>query len=710
MNKAVEILFLKAKNAEKQGNRAEAVRLYRNILDQFPANDRAQKALTQLLAQQQQQQQQQASDPSQDLPPPASGLKPGPLPKAIIDELAGLLQSRNAAAVIARVEALVPQYLDAAPLLEALGKAYLQMERAKPAANAFAQAISLQPDHAEAHFHLGTALLRQGKAKAALAVFRKTATLMPDYPGTYLNIANALKELGRPEEAVDALRQALAIKPDFMEALFNLANTLKSQGKLDEAIDTYRAAIALRPDFMQAHHNLGNACRDAKRMAEAAEAYHQTVRLAPEFGEGYQSLGNALLELGLQAEAVVALRKAVELRPGEASTLFCLGSALGQSGHFDEAISLFEKTLTIEPGRPDVYNNYATVLLEAGRTAEAGAAYAKVIALAPDHSDGQFNTGVVSLLQGDFATGLPLYEWRRTKTNPVVIRDFAMPLWLGKEPLAGKSILVHCEQGLGDTIQFIRYARLLHDQGARVAVSVQDVVLPLLSGFHPGITVIGTTVTGQFDYHVPLLSLPLALGTRLETVPATIPYLHADPARVDIWRDRIGSHGFRIGICWQGNPTLQNPRRAFGIEMLAGLGALPGVRLISLHKGQGLSQLADLPPGMRVESLGDDFDEPQPRGPGAFIDTAAVMTLCDLVVTLDTSVAHLAGALGVPVWVALKHAPDWRWLLDREDSPWYPSMRLFRQDSPGDWASIFARIEAAAAPLAALRLAERQSA
>lgn len=709
MNKAVELLFLKAKNAERQGNPGDAAGIYRQILGQFPGNDRAQKALAQLVSRQQQQQQ-QTSDAAPNPAPASSGLRPGPLPEAIVRELAGLLRARDAARVIARVEVLVPQYLDAAPLLEALGKAYLQLGRPRSAANAFTQAISLQPDHAEAHFHLGTALLKQGKADTALAVFRKTATLMPDHPGTYLNIANALKELGRTDETVAALRHALAIKPDFMEARFNLANSLKNQGHFDEAIESYRTAIALRPDFMQAHYNLGNAFRDAKQLAEAAEAYRQTVALAPEFGEGYQSLGNALLELGQQPEAVAALRQAVALRPGDASALFCLASALGQSGHFDEAIAGFRKALEIEPDRAEIYNNFATTLLEAGHIDEAAAAYAKVMERLPNHSDGQFNSGVVHLLKGDFATGLPLYEWRRTKTNPVIIRDFAMPLWLGKEPLSGKSILIHCEQGLGDTIQFIRYAPLLQAQGARVTVSVQDVVLPLLSGLHPGITVTGTAVSGQFDYHVPLLSLPLALGTRLDTIPAPIPYLHADPARAETWRERLGPEGFRIGVCWQGNPTLQNPRRAFGIEMLAGLGALPGVRLISLHKGQGLTQLADLPAGMRVEWPGSDFDEPRPLGPGAFIDTAAVMTLCDLVVTLDTSVAHLAGALGVPVWVALKHTPDWRWLLDREDSPWYPSMRLFRQDRPGDWASIFRRIETAAAPLAAARQADRQPA
>ena len=677
MNKAVEILFLKAKNAEKQGNPVGAANIYRQILGTFPGNARAQKALARIIAQQQQQQQQQACDPLPDTAPISAGLKLAPSPEAIVGELAGLLHAGDTATVIERAKALITQH----------------------------------PDHFEAHFHLGTALLQQGDAQNALKVFRKAATIAPHYAGTYMNIANALRELGRPEEAIAALRQAIAIKPDFVEVLFNLANMLRRQGNLDEAIGNYRAAIAIRPDFMQAYYNLGNACRDANRLAEAVDAYRQTVLLAPDFGEGYQSLGNGLQELGYLEEAVAALRKAVSLRPDAASTLFCLSSALGQSGHLEEAIAGFRKVLEKEPGRAEIYNNFGTALLEAGHTAEASAAYETVRAHWPDNADGQFNSGVVKMLQGDFENGLPLYEWRRSKTNPVSIRDFDMPLWLGQEPLSGKSILVHCEQGLGDTIQFMRYALLLHERGARVTVSVQDALLPLLRGFHPDIAVIDGTISGRFDYHVPMLSLPLAMGTRLDTIPAATPYLQADPARMETWRQRIGSQGFRIGICWHGNLTLQNPRRAFGIDELAGLGRLPGARLISLHKGQGLTQLSDLPAGMKVEWLGSGFDEPGADGTGGpFIDTAAVMTLCDLVVTLDTSVAHLAGALGVPVWVALKHTPDWRWLLHRDDSPWNPSMRLFRQDSPGDWRSVFARMEAAAAPLVARRHSDRQPA
>jgi hypothetical protein len=263
-------------------------------------------------------------------------------------------------------------------------------------------------------------------------------------------------------------------------------------------------------------------------------------------------------------------------------------------------------------------------------------------------------------------------------------------LWLGQEGLCGNTILLHAEQGLGDTLQFCRYAQMVSALGARVILECPRALAPLLKTL-PGVDILMAAGDGlpPFDFHCPLASLPLAFKTRLDCIPAPIPYLYLPPERIYQWGQVLGQEGLRIGVCWQGQPSLVDQGRSFPLKMLKPLSEIPGVRLISLHKGAGEGQLQDLLPGMTVQSLGPNLDED-----GAFLDTAAVMKHCHLVVTSDTAIAHLAGAMGVPVWVALKFVPDWRWMLHRSHSPWYPTMRLFRQSAPGDWGPVFAAMAA----------------
>lgn len=690
MTKALEILLLKAKTAEKRGNRDEAAQIYRHILAQIPDHARARKALAQL------------GDGAAR--PAAPGTAPADKAalQAELDQLSALLRANDAAAVVARAEALIARYPDAAVLHDLLGGACLQLGRFDAAARALSRVVQLNPNHGEAHFRLGLALLELRQPEQAVTALQHAAHVMPRNPHVLLNLASAFKQLDKSEETIAALRQALVIQPDFPEALFNLGNTLKALHRHDEAIANYEAVIALRPDFVMAINNMGNSHRECRRTDEAVAAYRKALEIKPDFIEIYYNLGNTLLDAGRIDEAIAEFRKATALRPDDATGLNSLGSALGQGNNASEAIDAFQRALALTPGHAEVHNNLATSLLDMGRIDEAIASYDRALEIRPDYADANFNRGLVHLTQGEFDAGWRLYEWRKQKTNPVGNRTYPAPLWLGEPSLEGRTILVTHEQGLGDTIQFIRFAPLLRARGARVIVSVQDALVPLLAGIYPDIELVGDRFDGAVDFYVPMLSLPLALGTRVDTIPADIPYLAASPARVARWREHLGSDGFKIGICWQGNPTPLHPGRSFPLEMFRGIAALPGVRLISLHKGEGESQIDSLDNGFRVETLGPDFD----GAGGAFMDTAAVMTLCDLVITLDTSVAHVAGALGVPVWVALKHMADWRWLLNREDTPWYPTMRLFRQDRAKDWPSAFARIEAALAPL----LAERQDA
>ncbi|MBV8403910.1 MAG: hypothetical protein JO203_06930, partial [Gammaproteobacteria bacterium] len=301
----------------------------------------------------------------------------------------------------------------------------------------------------------------------------------------------------------------------------------------------------------------------------------------------------------------------------------------------------------------------------------------------------RFNAGVLQLQLGRFEAGWSLYD---NRPSALATAGWPQAWWRG-EDLRDKTLFVHCEQGLGDAIQFCRYLLLAEARGARVVLSLDDRLRRLLRGLSPTIRFVGPGEKPEhFDFHCPLLSLPGAFATTLETIPGMTRYLSAEPERVAVWRQRLGTEGFRIGICWQGNPNnAQDVGRSPPLEMFAPLAAIPGVRLISLQKYHGLEQLAAGPAGMSIEQLGEEFDS----GPDAFIDTAAVMESLDLVISGDTAIVHLAGALGHPAWVALRHVPEWRWLLSGAYSPWYPTLRLFRQSHRGDWAGVFAAMRAA---------------
>ena len=321
------------------------------------------------------------------------------------------------------------------------------------------------------------------------------------------------------------------------------------------------------------------------------------------------------------------------------------------------------------------------------------ASYERAAVLRPTYADAHYNRALTALSLGDFAAGWAGYEYRWERdAAPTRKLAVSFPQWRG-EDLAGKRIIVFEEQGLGDVIQFARYVPLLAARGARVTLLARTVLHRLLRTLGGGIEITDRQPYGEhYDCQCALMSLPGVFGTTVETIPATVPYLRAEAALVAQWRERLGPHGFKIGISWQGNPSGKiDIGRSLPLCCFAPLASIPGVRLISLQKRHGLDQLQSLPPGMTVETLGEEFDE----GPDAFVDSAAIIENLDLVISSDTGIVHLAGALGRPVWVAIKHLPDWRWLLERPDSPWYPTMRLFRQTEPGDWAGVFDRVAVA---------------
>ena len=488
--------------------------------------------------------------------------------------------------------------------------------------------------------------------------FTKAGKLKPDFPAFQLNHGLLLQDLNRFEEALAKFDKAISLDNRYSEAYSNRGNVLIQMKQFEEALTACDRAIEIKRDNAKAHYNRGCALQNLDLFQTALASYDNAIILDPIYASAFNNRGYALERLLRFEDAIVSYNKAILIKPDYAEAFSNLGNALQQLKRFDEAIGSLHKAAFIDSASAETYHNLSYILL----------------------------------LLGNFEDGLAFYEWRKKTADPKGSRTFSKPLWTGVEDLFNKKILIHWEQGLGDTLQFCRYIRLLNERGAKVLFAPQKPLRRLLGTIDGACEIVDENDPSlEFDFHCPLLSLPLAFKTRFSDIPARETYLRAEPARVETWKAILGESGLKVGVCWQGSTGKVDAGRSFSLREFQSLSQIPGLRLISLHKGAGESQLADIPEGMSVETLGPAFDS----GPDAFLDTAAVMMCCDLVVTSDTAVAHLAGALGVKTWVVLKHVPDWRWFLDRSDSPWYPSMRLFRQHSHGDWSGVFRDIGAA---------------
>lgn len=571
-----------------------------------------------------------------------------------------------------------------------LGVALKSLGRLDDAVAAYRNAICNQPDYAEAHSNLGNVLRDLGRLDEAVASYGAALRIDSDYAAAHYNLGNALKDLGRLDEAVAAYRAAICIKRDYGEAHSNLGNVLRKLGRHVDAVAAYSAALRDQPDLAETHFNLGVVLRDLGRLADAVVAFRNAVRIKPDFAEAHSNLGVTLCDLGRFDDAVAAHSAAIRLKPDYAEAHYNLGNAVYGLGYLDDAVAAYNAALDRAPDFAAAHYNLGNALKDLGRVGDAVVAYSTALRIKPEDAEAHYNESLSRLLLGDFDVGWQKLEWRwQSAKQKNHRRRFLQPQWRGEE-IAGQVVLLHMEQGLGDSLQFCRYATLVAARGGRVALETPRSLLRLLSGL-AGVSsfVVAGDELPDFDYHCPLMSLPLALGTRIETIPAAMPYLAAEPARVAMWRDRIGPSGFCVGIVWQGSPGYEDDhKRSIPLARFAPLAQVPGVRLISLQKINGLDQLERLPAGMQVETLGAGFD----KGPDAFLDAAGVMMSLDLIVSVDTATAHLAGALGRPVWLPLATVPHWVWMLEREDTPWYPNTRLFRQREPGVWQEVFERI------------------
>ena len=548
--------------------------------------------------------------------------------------------------------------------------------------------LRAEPAFVVAWTNLGNALLAAGRADEAVAAHRRAIELEPGLAEAHCNLGNALHAQGHLDEAAAALRRAIELKPALAEAHNNLGNTLKSQGHFESAIAAYRRALATRPDYSDAWYNLGNTLLSERQPADAERAYARALSLAPNIPEALNNRGQALRELGRLDEAFEACTKAISLKPDYAGVHTNLGKILQALRRWDDAIGAHHRAISLQPGLVEAWANLGNALVALNRLDGASKAYQEALRLRPDSAETAYNACLVQLLQGDLPSVWEGYElrWRlrNLRQRPVQNR----PAWNGTEPLAGRSIVVFSEQGLGDTLQFARYIPLLADRGAIVHAVVQKSLKSLI-GTVRGAALVTTSEQPwpECDLHCPLLSLPRAFGTTLATIPATVPYIAARRDRKEAaaeWLASVASP--RVGVAWAGNPSHPNDRnRSVSIAALAPVLAASLPRWLSLQKELRPGELETLHAAGGVDLSGHLGD---------FEDTTGVLALLDLVITVDTSVAHLAGAMGIPTWILLPYAPDWRWLLDREDSPWYPTARLFRQTEPGSWDGALARVAA----------------
>ncbi|MBS0364471.1 MAG: tetratricopeptide repeat protein [Proteobacteria bacterium] len=621
-------------------------------------------------------------------------------------------------------------YRTRAAVLTALGR------RDEALANA-GQAVRLARQDAGAHADLGAALEAVGREGEALECFERATTLDPNLVAAHHNQAVLLARQGQHERALQSLDRALALQPHKAALHGNRGNALKALGRLPEAAESYSLALALEPGNPATLHNravvhalLGKhteALRDydalaaqgqesgadligrgaalvaLRRYDEALAPLERATKLLPGEAEAHIQCGMALLNVERNAEAVESFDRALALRPDVPEVLNNRGIALTVTGRLSEALSSFIRSSVLDGNTADTHTNLGIVLKSLGRPLEAATSFDRALALKPNDASARFALAFLYLSLGEFARGWPLYEARfdvPALGNPA--RRFNAPRWRGSEPLSGKTLLVHAEQGLGDVIQFCRYLPLLTAQGAVVVFEVMPSLEALLATLPGAIRIIGRGEPAPpIDYYCPLLSLPHALKTRFDTIPAPVPYLAAQPERIARWAQRLRAlPGMRVGIAWQGNLQVEKlvwaRGRSIPLAALEPLARLRGVSLVSLQKGPGLEQLRQVPFADRIVDLSSELDS----GADAFLDTAAVMAGLDLVVSSDTAIAHLAGALGRPVWTALNASPEWRWLLKCDDSPWYPTMRLFRQTTAGDWSGVVDEISAALQALA----------
>jgi len=550
---------------------------------------------------------------------------------------------------------------------------------------------------AAGHNNRGVALAEAGDSEGALACYDQALALDPDHAEAWSNRGNSLQLLGRTEAALESYDRAIALNPDYGAAYANRGFAYEKLDRMKLAIADYDRAIALLPHLVGVMINRGNALIGQQEPELALASFD--AALARDLSdtpavliEALNGRGAALNDLDRFDEARAMFDQVLQIEPLHIGALANIGAALHRMDRFEEAQAMHLRVVALNPNEAVAHYNLGTSRMELRQLWPALLSFTRAQELRPHYVEAHWNASLCRLTLGDFERGWPEYEWG-WPANQRGMRDYgqqprlSLESWVGAEPIEGITLLMHAEQGMGDTLQFCRYARLAHARGATVILEVQSPLVRLLARM-PEVSLVvemGADLP-PFDRRTPMLSTPLAFGTTIETVPAEVPYLVADPERTRVWRQRLDAFpGRKVGLVWSGDPRAHqkaahklDKRRSMRLEQMAALGAVSGVTFVSLQKGSPASQAAAPPAGMILLDWTEELDD--------FADTADLVAALDLVISVDTSVAHLAGGLGKPTWVLSRFDGCWRWMAERPDSPWYPGLRLFRQPTRGDWA------------------------
>ena len=542
--------------------------------------------------------------------------------------------------------------------------------------------LALDPGHPDASHLLGIIRRQNGDYRDAEKLIRQATRRDPSIAIYHVSLGDVFQAAGNLDNAIGSYENALELNPNLLEALCNMGNALRDGGDNHSAIGCYQRGLALNPESAELYNNLGLAYQFDNQDELAIEAFNKAILLKPDFFEACNNLANVYRDQHNIEEAITQYLDALALRPQDGAVNHNLGILFQMQQDFDRARVCYQKAITANPANAGAYNNLGKLFHDCNLLKEAISCYRKAIQIDPQHADAHFNLSLSLLAGGALAEGWPEYEWRfkRDKWKKIYPHRLKGPRWDGSL-FKGKSLLVHSEQGFGDVIQFVRYLPRVKALGGDIIFEVRPELHELLQDFS-GIDKLVTLsfdrpTPAAYDCHIPLMSLPGIFGTHCGNIPAAVPYLRANPEKIDLWKKRINGTAFKIGLVWAAKPTY-NHNKSCPLELLLPLLESGRAEFIGLQKGPAARQIDSLPVDM--DNPGEDFS--------SFADTAGAIECLDLVISVDTAVAHLAGAMGKPVWTLLPFSPDWRWLQDREDSPWYPGMKLFRQPQMGDWESV----------------------
>jgi tetratricopeptide (TPR) repeat protein len=563
-----------------------------------------------------------------------------------------------------------------------------QMRQTLAALESFDAALSINSSFAEAHCSRGDVLTELGRLDEALASYDTSISTNSEYAKAYLHRGNLQQQLRQLDAAEASYKRAIGLRPADADAHAGRGVTLMALNQLDAAVASFDVAIRLKPDFARAFGNRAQAQAKLGLLAEARASHEQAVLLDPQDAAIHFNRGSFLIDLKEWRGAIESQRAAIALKQDYADAYCNLGLAQQEEGQWDDALESYSHALTINPALATALNNRGNLFRTRRQYDRALQDFRQAIALDPNSAEAHYNIGQLALLRGDFAVGWPEYEWRRQIEEALAVptRELLPPAWFGDHSLRGKHIFLHAEQGLGDTLQFCRYVRLVSELGARVTLEVQPSLVHLLANLHGVSELIsyGAPIPPA-DFECSLMSLPGAFKTTLETIPRKVPYLRADPHKVARWQEILGTRTRpRIGLTWSGNPRNRNDHHR-SVDLAQWISHLPNeCEYFCLQKD---IRDADL----QILSSCAKFTSIEPHNED-FTDTAALIEMLDLVVSVDTSLAHLSGAMGKETWILLPYLPDWRWLMDRSDSPWYPTATLYRQAVAGDWDSVMAEV------------------